>query len=309
MAVPLLEIGVLLIALLAIALAQQLTNLMRAVADLVSGIYLVGGYLAHAVNSMAQAISNVLGKAEAGVDSAIGASWHALARLMDGFWHEIEDSAKGYLLLAQLVERLVYAHSGLRSLVHRVEGVVHGIEHGVKTFERRFQGIEAKVGRLERDITKGIGHDLHIGLRDLQKEVKGVEHTVGTTIPNAIDYAEAQTTQLGRFIGAIPGTKYLDWVAGIVAAGLAAIGMDWLICRNRNGVNGKSGCDLWDEIGAVLFAAGAFGVAVNFGDIVKAAVAVAEDAQGAIEALVNIDGSVVSDAAAVVAAAANAVAT
>lgn len=307
-ALPLLEIGVLLVALLAIALAQQINNIMRAVGDLVRGIWLVGETIADGVDAVARGIAYVLGKAEAGVDAAIGASWHLLARYLDRLWGQLERAAIGYLQLAQLVARLVYSHSGLRSLVHRLEQAWHGIEHGIRTLERKFHGIDARVRDLTRDITKGIGHDLRIGLRDLKARVRGVEHTIDVTIPRAIDHAEGRITSLRDFIKAIPGTSYLEWVGGIVAAGLAAIGMSWIVCRNRDGVNGRKGCDLWDDIGGVLLAAGVFGAALDFRDIVEAAVEVETLGAEAITALASLADDGIDEAAQVIADAANAIA-
>jgi hypothetical protein len=248
----LIELGTLALVLLCLALALIIVSIMRKVGDVFRVVPVVGGYIAGAVESVAQSISGVLGKAITGVDSAMGASWHLLARLTGRLWHQIEDAATGFFHLAELVARLVYAHSGLRTLVHHVEHVVHGIEHGVRTLEREWRGIEHKVKRLERDVTKGIGHDLHIGLRDLRKEVKGLEHTVTTDIPNAIDYAEGQTTALGRFIGAIPGVSYVEWAAGIVAAALGLDLLNSLRCPSLLKSAKNRGCGLWNGLEDML---------------------------------------------------------
>lgn len=250
--IPLVALDVLVTALFAIACALLITFILREVAKLVADIPIVGGALARAINAMTQPITYVLGKAEHGVDAAIGASWHALSRLTDMLWHQIEAYALGYLHLAQLVGEIVYAHSGLRSLVHRIEHRLHGIEHGVKTFEREWRGIEAKVKRIEHDLTRGIGHDLRIGLRDVRKEVKGIEHTVSDTLPQAIDYAEAKTSALGRFIGAIPGISYAEWVAGIAVAGIAKLGLDWIKCDEGKNVYRRRGCGMWDDFDGLL---------------------------------------------------------
>ncbi len=305
----LVEIGVLALALLCLALALVIVQIMRKVGDLVRGITIIGGPIAGVVDSLAQGITTVLGKAIGGVEAAIGASWHLLARYTDKLWHQVEAQALGYAQLAELVARLVYSHSGLKTLVHRVEATVHGIEHGVKTLEREWRGIEHRVKTLERDITKGIGHDLHIGLRDLQKTVRGIRHTVTTTIPQAIDYAEGKTDALGNFIKAIPGVGYAEWAGALVLAGLGVLGLRGLHCDNNPLKNKDCGSSVWGDLESLLIGAAAFGIALNLGDIVEAAVAVEKEAAGALQALVAIDDSVIRDAAAVVGAAANAVST
>ena len=153
------ELGTLALVLLCLALALLIVAIMRKVGDIFRPIPIVGGYIAGAVGSLAQGITYVLGKAISGVEAAIGASWHLLARLTDSLWHHLAAQASGYLQLAELVARLVYAHSGLRTLVHAIEATVHGIEHGVKQLEREWRGIEAKVKQLERAVAHGIGHD------------------------------------------------------------------------------------------------------------------------------------------------------
>lgn len=250
-AVPLVEIGILLVALLAIALAQQINNIMEAVSQIVRAIPLIGGKIADGIEYVAQAIAHVLGKAEAGVDAAIGASWHLLARLTDMLWHQITGTALGYLHTAELLARIAYAHSGLRTIVHAATAALHGIEHGVKDLQREWRGIEHKVKQLERDLTKGIGHDLHIGLRDLRKNVKVLDHQVTVAIPKAIDYAEGQTTRLQDFIKAIPGTGYLDWAGALVLAGLGTLGLDWIKCKEAKNGFSRRGCQWWKDLDTI----------------------------------------------------------
>lgn len=307
-AIPFIALDILVTALFAIACALLIASILRSVAQLVEGIPGVGGYLASAINGMAQGISYVLGKAEHGIDAAIGASWHLLARLADGVWHQIEAQALGYLQVAELLAKLVYAHSGLRALVHRAESVLRGVEHGVKTLEREYHGIEAKVKRIERDITKGIGHDLRIGLKDLRKEVRGIDQQVSTAIPKAIDYAEAKTASLGRFIGAVPGVSFTDWVKGITLAGLAALGLAGLNCKN-NPLKGKD-CEsnVWQDFAGLLAAAAIFGAAVDFRDIVEASVAIESEVAEAVAALATLPDSAIDEAAQIIASAARAVA-
>lgn len=249
---PLIELSALLIALAAIAIALLIVDIMRNVGNLVQNIWLIGGALASGVDAVAQGIQYVLGKAEAGVDSAIGASWHALAWFARAWWHEIEGEALAVLGLAELVARLVYAHAGLRALVHYAEHVVHGIEHGVKSLERRWHGIEARVKQLERDITVGIGHDLRVGLRDLENEVHGIEKGTIPALVSGIDAVEGELTQLENFIGAIPGTTFLAWAATIVAAAIGTVGLKALRCSGFGNLFNRLGCGMWSILDGLL---------------------------------------------------------
>lgn len=303
------ELGALVIALVAIALALLIVDIMRHVGDLVRPIWLVGSTIADGVEALAQAIAGVLGKAERGVDAAIGASWHVLTSFLDETWKLVRESATGYMLLAELVARLVYAHSGLKAIVHLATAAVHGIEHGVRDLTRVWHGIEHRVRDLERAVTVGIGHDLRIGLRDLRNAFRGIDETVTVTIPKEIAHVEGEVASLGRFVGAVPGTSYLEWAKGLALAGLAALGLKGLACEN-NPLKGKDcSSNVWGDLESLLFGAAVFGITVNLAEIIDAAVQVEQEALGAITALVSIDSSVVQDAAQIVAAATNAVAT
>ena len=303
------ELAALGVVLLCIALALLITYIMDNVGKAIRPVPVVGPPVANAIHALAQAIASALGAAERGVDAAIGASWHALAKAWDETWTLLKDAAHGYALLAALVARLVYAHSGLKSLVHVVKLAVHGIEHGVRTLERKWHGIESRVEHLEKDWTKGIGHDLRVGLQRVEKELHGVEHTVDKTLPKAIAGVKGEVTGLRDFLGVKPGTSYLDWVKALTLAGLAALGLKGLTCKNNPLRDKDCGWGGWDDLGGLLVGAAAFGAALNLADIVEAAVEVEQEALSAVEALVNIDGAAIHEAARVVAAAANAVAT
>ena len=251
-----------------------------AVASKVPGL---GGVLSSALHAIEQAISNALGSAEHAIEHAMASSWHLLARYMDWLWREIRGNA--YLLehtLAGLVP-LVAAYHLIRNLAHRLEKAWHGIEHGVKTLTKALHGIEHRVRSLERDLAKGIGHDLRLTVKALDKELHRVENKV---IP-AIQSAEADTqSALDNLYEWAKGKASLVGVgtfATAVTAVLAAVGLDWLACRSRDNVNGKKGCGLWDDIEGLLGLAVATAIAVDFEQFVHDAQAATEATIGAVK--------------------------
>ena len=257
----LIEIGTLALALACLAIALLIVAIMRKVGDLVRGIWLIGGTIADGVDAVAQGITWVLGKAIGGVEAAIGASWHLLASLWGHAWSWIVGQATGFAHLAELVARLVYAHSGLKTLVHQLERAWHGIEHGVKTLERKFHGIEHRVADLSRAVYHGIGHDLRIGLKRVEKKVDGIIDGTVPALQRGIDGVGGELTQLEQFIKTLPGTSYLDWAAGIVTAALGVLGLEWLTCKGV-GRLGRGVCNMPGRLledllellaGAVLF--------------------------------------------------------
>lgn len=204
----------------------------------------LGDALKGAVNSVAQAGSSALGRVENGLGVAIGASWHALAWSTDETWHLLKESALGYAAAGELLARVVYAHSGLKSLVQGHAHAQDATAAKVKTLEKEYVGIEHKVKQLERDVSRGIGHDVLPRLGQLEKEAARIE-TV------ELPAAEAATQQAQSAID-----NLYDWAKGkasllgvgtfsfAVAAALSALGLAGLSCTNFKNLLGKFGCGL-----------------------------------------------------------------
>lgn len=247
-ALPLVELGVLALVLWVLATALAIALVMNKVGDVFKGIPVVGGAIAGAVKSVAQAITAAAGALENGVDRLIGASWHLLSRFADVLWNQIASQAH---LLAQIAELLggQLAHvTGLSSLVHRLERAFHGIEHGIKTLTREWHGIDRRVSKIEHEIARGIGHDLRITVAGLKTEVTDLEKNVIPGLRQGIKVAEGEVTTLENFIDAIPGTKYLDWAAGVVAAGLGLSLFNLFKCPTFLNKTLGRGCGLWNGI-------------------------------------------------------------
>jgi len=248
----LIELGTLALALVCLAIALLIVAIMRKVGDLVRNIWIVGGAIADGVDAVAQGITWVLGKAIGGVEAAIGASWHLFAQLWNDLWSAIVHSVTGWFQLVELVAKLVYAHVGLRSLVHQIERAWHGIEHGVKTLEKEYHGIEHRVADLSRAVYHGIGHDLRIGLKKVEKTVNGIVNGTIPAIERSIDGVSGELTQLEQFIKTLPGVNYLDWATGIVAAALGLEFINLFRCPTFLKKSVGRGCGLWNGIEDVL---------------------------------------------------------
>lgn len=246
--VPLVGLDLLVVVLWAIATALAIALVMDKLSTILAGVPWVGGKLSDAVKSMARAISNAAGSLESGIDSVIGGAWHALARYMDKLFEQFVAHSSVLLHLARLVGHLAYSGSGLRALVHAATRVAHAALSLGHSLERKFHGIEHRVRVIEREIGAGIGDDVRAEVKALERTVHGIQKRVIPELRTGIQTAEGEVTQLENFIKAIPGTRYLDWAAGIVAAALGLGFLNLFRCPSFLGKTLGRGCGLWDGL-------------------------------------------------------------
>lgn len=250
--VPLVALDVLVLVLWTIAAALAIALIMREIGNILRGIPIVGGYLAGAVGAIANAVSTAVGILERGIDKLIGAAWHLLARYMDMLWHQIEAQSSVLAQFGHIIGNQIYSVTGLRSLVHRLEKVWHGIEHGIRTLTREWHGIERRVKAIERTLARGIGNDVRAHVKALEQELTGIEKRVIPDLRAGIRTAEGEVTQLEQFIKAIPGTRYFDWAAGIVTAALGLEIWNLFRCPSLLSSARNRGCGLWNGLEDLL---------------------------------------------------------
>lgn len=237
---------------LALALAYLSLLLVKALFGPLGGIPVVGSKIAALEHAISQSVANACGSVVRPVDVAVGKSLAGIAGLVNRVAGFVGDVGRVIFGTAETVAALVYAFSGVRALAHELHGAFRGIEHGVKTLEREFHGIEHRIKALEHDLTKGIGHDLRLALHQTEKEVAHIEHKALPAIRAADAQADAAINHLYDWIRGKADIIGAGTFVGAVTAVLSLVGLDWLACRSRSNVNGKSGCALWNDLEALL---------------------------------------------------------
>ena len=249
--------------------------LFRPIIALAGNIPYLGSILSSALSKIEQAISDAFGVVESKIDAAIGASWHLTARYMDELWHTVESHASDIYNLANLLVPIRASIAAVRALAHGATSALHGIEHGVRDLRKLWQGIEHRVKQLEHDLTRGIGHDLRLSLKADEKALHHLERRVIPSIRGDVATVEGEVGNL------------LDWIKGkadiigvgsfalAVSAALAALGLDWLKCKELGNVTKKRGCGMWSQLDKLLGLAGLLAVGFDFNEFVDAASEVA----------------------------------
>lgn len=269
--------------------AQKISEaLLGGIIRFLEAIPLIGAGLAGPFKAVEQAVSSACGAIVAKCEALVGASFHVLARFTDWLWRQTVAEAAALLHVAKLVGDHVYALTGLRALVHRLEKVYHGIEHGVKTLTKEYHGIDRRLHKLERELAGGIGADVIAQLHGLEKEwrtfktkeLPGIEAGVAG-IPTDIQNVESWASK--QFVSASE--------AGVTAAlvtALAALGLSGLNCESNPLKNNRNACGLWGDLADLLGLALALGLALDFETFVHDAQAATEVTVGAVEAFVGL---------------------
>jgi hypothetical protein len=230
--------------------------LFGAVASLFSHIPGIGGLTSNAITSAEHAISHALGTAITGIERRIAHSWHTLARYMEGLWRYQVGVAENLWHLVKATNRLVTTGEVMH-LLHALEHAIHGAERTItrditKTVHKTVTQVEA------------LGH--HVLPR-----LHAVEHAIAVTLPRDIRHArdlareaEDGVSRLWKRVKALEQTVSAAGIAAVVAAALAAVGLNWLGCRDGASRVGRSGCGLWDDLGDVFALLAAAELALNF---------------------------------------------
>lgn len=277
-ALPLVDIAILAAVFVVIAMLFLVRALVQGILSPLTGIPFIGGAFRAVSDAMVHAINSAMGAAVHAAQVVVGASWHYLARSTDWLWREIRSHANLLVAVATPLGLLWSAYAGIRALVHRLTATNTHSTARLKAVTRELNHLERRERALRRELDKGIGEDVLPRIKSLDREI----HKIRTqTIPAIRAQDAANTSEIGHIWDWVRGKASVIGVgtfATAVTAVLATLGLDWLACRGRDNVNGKSGCGLWNEIEQVLGLMAAGLVLADFETLVREAQGLEDDA-------------------------------
>lgn len=250
------EFGLLALAFFALALAFVARALTKALfgglISLAQGIPVIGHKLDSLLHSVENAIVGACGAIYNGSDRLIGWSWHQIAVQANWLWREIKAGALFDVQLAKHVASLIYAHAGLRTIVHDLTRGAHSVGGRIKTLEREYHGLEHGVRDLSRYVHRVIGRDVLPEIRSLDRELTNIESKVIPDIRSIANTAENDVTALRKWI-----TDHIPLVgttafAGAVAWALGRLGLGGLRCSTLGNMLNRRGCGLWSDLEGIL---------------------------------------------------------
>lgn len=265
------------IALGCLIIAGLLTVLTLALINVLKDAPVIGGWIANKAVAIEQGISGAIGRALSGVDGLIGGAIHHLAHYADNLWGEVREQARVLEALASSFAATANVGSVVRDLTRGLHRAVHYLGGQVGTLARDFKGIEHRVKTLERDISKGIGHDVLPRLRSLDKEVAKIENSTIPAIRQAEAEAASSISNLYDWIKGKADIAGVGYFAAAVTAVLALVGNGWLACKENPFSKSNTPCNLWADFARFLPFLGLLALAFDFPEFVKAAELVAEE--------------------------------
>lgn len=246
------------------AVAAYAVYLMVKIGEASGGLPVIGGAIASGAKKIGQAINNAMGFLFGGVAQYVGGAFHAMGVTLSRTWRLIAHTPHVVAEIAHVVGEDIYRLTGLRALVHSVTVLAHSLAHTLVKVGRELQGIEHGIKEFEKEISKGIGEDVLPRIRSLDKELTRLNNVVIPRIDAEAKAAEGTAENALGKIEAIPFPNVDTW-AKAVAAGLAALGLDWLTsCRSNPFTGNKEACGLLGDLGHLLGLIAAIELLLNF---------------------------------------------
>lgn len=277
-------LGMLCILIVCYGLVHGVDAFARALFGTISGsvgwIPFAGKLLSSPIHKIEQKIVSFLGGLEADIDSAIGHQFHNLSRVLSWAWHTFVDSASLLWNVAKFLSGFTTAEELIR--------VVRHFNHAVKVAEHEAQVGIRKAEHEARVAARSVAHGVYPRLR-------AVEHDVSRVIPREIKSARALAREatdgvakLWQRVRSLEHALGAGAIAAAVTAVLAAVGLDWLGCKDGARRVGRSGCNLWDDLGALLGIAFIGAEIASLDELIGVAQTVTEDVTKGVESLLKV---------------------
>lgn len=246
-------------------------------ASATSWIPWIGSAVSSGLHKAEQHVTNIFGKAAAGVQSAMGWSWHLQARLIDALGREINSHANQLWALASSMPAVAFVAALLNDLRKHTHSITKLWDTIFTHPASLLRPVTAKLTALDK-FTRA--------------NVKALDHTLDGVIEHDIPSLRARTKtiegELSRAWDAIKAGKLaltsLAFV-GAVALALSRLGMGWLRCNSATQLGKKYGCSLWSHLEKLLPLGVLITVAFDFPAFCRAAGLVAEGIGGTVASI------------------------
>lgn len=232
------------LAFFALALAESGQSVAKALQNIASGIPLLGSAIGSLFGKLAQALAWAAGQLYQGIDAMMGAVFHALAWVLEQTFAMYREQAIALLHLSQWAAGQVSGVPGLRSLVRQQAQELRGIEHGVKTLNREVKSIDEQIRDINGVLAKLHFKGIDATLTNLQDQINTVEHKTIPAIQGQVGTLDDALGNVEGYLNLPTTLPRVDWLAGVVAVALGALGLGGLGCGNFKNLFSKFGCGL-----------------------------------------------------------------
>lgn len=202
--------------------------------------------------SIEHAINSAIGSAVHTAQEVVGVAWHHLARYTDRVWNSIVTGQSVNATAAKVAEVHAGAITKLGSRLNHFQTYQATHAARVGTLERELKGIEGEIKTLKREVGKGIGHDLRIHIKALEREVDNINTQ---TVPSLRAKDGTLTGELSNLYDWAKGKASLLGVGTFAFAVAAAIGLNaWnmIRCAGFGNFWNNRKCGLWSDLESLL---------------------------------------------------------
>lgn len=217
-----------------------------------------------------KAISGFMAKAVEATDASIGTSFHYIA-------NEIKQTGDTLLQFSAFAITVAQAVTGqvtwreVAAQLRQLRATIRHAEHaaqveGVKAIQREraishsiAQGVYPRIRAIEHEISRPIAHEIK-SARTLAREAEREAHRAWKVARHALSRTSTKALAI-----ALPAV-------------IARLGWDWIKCKEAQNVYNKRGCNMWNELDALLGAGLFFVGAMSLVELARAEQAVVGDA-------------------------------
>lgn len=231
-------------ALLVIALALLAPKIVKALLGPIAAIPGAGFVIDGIVSKATQAVAHICGVILGPIDKAVGASLHAMGRIVDACAGAFRSTAHTLNAAVGLLVHVVGAMHVLRQLVATVHGATSAVTHAVKALEHGFHVLAGRLTAIEKLLAHGLLHGVIERLKILANSLAHIEHIVIPDIRAIAVGAVADVQALRQWIALHFPAVGTEAFAGAVAVALGALGLGGLRCNNFKNLLGKYACGL-----------------------------------------------------------------
>jgi hypothetical protein len=250
-------------------------------------------FLADALEWIDRGISNALATLYLDSEKVVVYLWHLTGIV---FWWSVHETKALALDVYRALE-----HTIVVTIPDAAKWARRDAINTARTLTRREAALRRTADHEIRHLAHVAEAEAEIGIRKAEHALDWAEHEVGV-LGRDIRGLRARLREIERRFGPAALTGL---VMGIL---YKELGLGWTRCQSLKDLTKRRGCGAWSGLESLLAAVAAFGIAADFRDVVKAAVAIEGEAASALSHLASLDEAAIQDAAQAVADAANRIA-
>lgn len=204
-----------------------------------------GGQLfAAATHIFTKALTSFMGKAFAATDAPVGATFHYLASTV----RKLTGTITAFSAFAITVAQAVSGQIDWAQVSRALRGLRLQIKAEAHTARVALQRTIAQEKAAVRSVAQGV----YPRLRAIEHEIaRPIQHEIKSARELARE-AERSAAHAWKWIHRHAYLPHARTWADAVAVGLAALGLDWLRCKENPFNNNGNACGLWNDLEGIL---------------------------------------------------------